>query len=665
MNNNVNRFTLKPFVLTNIVKKYTNLENEKKRKIRELKDTSTKCFVNIFFESNDILLKFVFWVYHKINCKLTNIEKEICNQDERVIFFFKGGNIMFLWRKRFEEIFGGVDQDISAKTSISDSDFALYILTKDERRYNEIYSIINRELIIQLEEIGLMFDNLFIKAINPANNLVNSTNNLNKKNYTTNSLFDCKEFEKDEKKIFDNFFKYFYTNEKLERLKQNLKDELEKLKTDNNNFYEEKNYEIFRYNIPDDEEYNINIIKRKSLIIRPEDNVPQSFSLTNYASKKFHYVTVNANIFNNLSKAGHLVGFDLYRIKFNTIIDHIFKAKKSNPNTNANNFNTQITQTNFGIPSEFIDISVSKFYDLNLQKLREDFYYRHDKNTVISNKFAVFGSTLSDGTIISSIRTMQIKYIVDDLLVNLFLQNYYNPMIDPKYEKRLFRIFFFYIGNNLINKRQIIPYNIFDFIDPSKIDSYNIFYNFFLLPQNNLDINYIINMMGKFIYNFFNIKNDYDDLQYLLQFTILFNKIIDINEVLSNFIEYYNYIYNIIDNNNTQEFILKFNKFKNDLNKNFKKAYDYFISSELASSSMFEGGGENANNSNANSKKNTPLAAHHHTNTTNSKKMNNKNFLNKLFDIGDGVKLEYKNIYLTIKYQKRKFYPSFEIDDDM
>ena len=60
MNNNVNRFTLKPFVLTNIVKKYTNLENEKKRKIRELKDTSTKCFVNIFFESNDILLKFVF-----------------------------------------------------------------------------------------------------------------------------------------------------------------------------------------------------------------------------------------------------------------------------------------------------------------------------------------------------------------------------------------------------------------------------------------------------------------------------------------------------------------------------------------------------------------------------------------------------------------------------
>ena len=47
-NHNLNTSYIKPFVLTNIVKKYTNLENEKKRKIRELKDASTKCFVNIF-----------------------------------------------------------------------------------------------------------------------------------------------------------------------------------------------------------------------------------------------------------------------------------------------------------------------------------------------------------------------------------------------------------------------------------------------------------------------------------------------------------------------------------------------------------------------------------------------------------------------------------------
>ena len=160
-NHNLNTSYIKPFVLTNIVKKYTNLENEKKRKIRELKDASTKCFVNIFFDSCDILLKFIFWVYHKINCRLIEIERINCKPDEKIIFFFKGGNIMFLWRKIFEEIYGGSDKDIMDKTSISDSDFAISILTKDERRYNEIYSIINRELIIQLEEIGLMFDNLW------------------------------------------------------------------------------------------------------------------------------------------------------------------------------------------------------------------------------------------------------------------------------------------------------------------------------------------------------------------------------------------------------------------------------------------------------------------------------------------------------------------------
>jgi hypothetical protein len=107
--NNISKFKTKPFILSNIVKKYTNLDNEKNRKIRELKDTTTKCFVDIFFDSTDILCKFVFWVYYKINCKLLEIQKAHCVSDEKIIFFFKGGNIMFLWRKKFEEIYSGVN----------------------------------------------------------------------------------------------------------------------------------------------------------------------------------------------------------------------------------------------------------------------------------------------------------------------------------------------------------------------------------------------------------------------------------------------------------------------------------------------------------------------------------------------------------------------------
>jgi len=665
-----NSFKIKPFVLTNIIKKFTNLENEKKRKIRELKDASTKCFVDIFFNSGDILIKFIFWVYHKINCRLLEIQKDHCQADEKIIFFFKGGNIMFLWRKRFEEIFGHANINITSKTSISDCDFAIYILTKEERRFNYIYSQINNVLVIELEEIGAMFDELFIKAYS---NTINKSNNKKNSNMI-NTDFNCEKFKKNEKKIFNNFFRDFYTKDKIEKYLVECKSELEKLKGSNNNFYEEKNYEIYKYNIPDN--YSIDFNIRQSLILRPEDKVPDSFSLTNFSNKKLHYVTVNANIFNNIAKAGHLIGFDLYRIKFNTIISKILKCKKNEPNTNLNNFNRPKTQLNFGIPSEFIDISVSKYYDLNLQKLREDFYNGQNKNKLLKNKFALIGGSFADGsTLPQSILTMQIKYIIDDLLVTLFSQNQHNPMIDAKYEKRLFRIFFFYIGNNLLNKKEILPYNIFDYIDSDNRNIYNNFYQLFLSPHDNLDINYIINMKGKFIHNFFNIKNEFDELRYLLQFTILFNKIINYDQILSDFIVYYNNIYNIIDNNNLQDFKDKFKKFKNDLNVNYKKAYDYFKSSGLFSVSILAGGGKYDDNSNSNSK--TPISQKE---TPTIRKQNNSNTLNKesiftnkkkleilndlLFNI-DGVMLEYKDIDLEIGYEERIFYPSFEFDDDM
>ncbi len=66
----------KPFILSNIVKKYINIENDKKRKIRELKDVSTKCFTNIFFDSTKMLFRFVFWVYHKVNCELMKVQQK-------------------------------------------------------------------------------------------------------------------------------------------------------------------------------------------------------------------------------------------------------------------------------------------------------------------------------------------------------------------------------------------------------------------------------------------------------------------------------------------------------------------------------------------------------------------------------------------------------------
>jgi hypothetical protein len=601
----------KPFILTNITQKFNDLENEKKRKIRELKDVSTKCFVNIFFDSSEILLKFVYWVYHKINCRLMEVS---CKDDEKIIFFFKGGNIMFLWRRIFEKIYGSVDEDITGKTSISDCDFAIYILTKDERRYNQIYSVVKDILIVQLEEIGKIFDKLYKETISKNNNKnrtnavnqINLMNQINVGNMNTlpiNKLIRiCDNFKINEIAIFNYFFKDFYSVKKINALISNIETELKKLI--GIEFYEEKNYEIYKYIIP--EEFSIGISPRESLVLRPENEVPDPFSLTNFSNEKVHYVTVNANIFNDLSKAGHLIGFDLYRIKFNTIIAPILKSKKISQNKSNNRFEGQISQENFGIPSEFIDISVSKYYDLNLKKLREYFYNSENRSNLLKNKFALIGCKFQNGNSLDkSILTMQMKYIIEDLLVTLFSQNQHNPMIDPKYDKRLFRIFFFYIGNNLRDKKKIIPYNLFDYI----IDLNNsYFYNYFLEPDDNLDINYIKNMMGKSIYNFFNLRSEFNELRYLLQFTILFNKIIHNDQILSDFIVYYNNIYNIIDNSNITEFKNKFEKYKNDLNENYKKAYEYFIKDK--DKIMLSGGGgknkEDNSNNNKRSDQETP-----------------------------------------------------------
>ena len=594
----------KPFILTNITQKFNDLENEKKRKIRELKDVSTKCFVNIFFDSTEILFKFIYWVYHKINCSLIDIP---CQDDEKIIFFFKGGNIMFLWRKIFEKMHGSADKDIIGKTSISDCDFAIYILTKDERRYNEIYSQVKNVLIRELEEIGAKFDELYKASISKnknenRTNAVNQINIGNMNNLDMNQLKNfCVSFKSNEEKLFNDYFKNFYTRNKIQRLLTEVIDELKKLH--GIEFYEEKNYEIYKYNIPD--YFIINIRERKSIVLRPENEVPNPFSLTNFLTDKVHYVTVNANIFNDLSKAGHLIGFDLYRIKFNTIINPILKSKKINQNKNNNRFEPLNSQENFGIPSEFIDISVSKYYDLNLKKLREYFYNsqnNQNKNNFLKNKFALIGCRFQNGfSLDTSILTMQMNYIIEDLLVTLFSQNQHNPMIDPKYDKRLFRIFFFYIGNNLRENKNVIQYNIFDYIvDPIFIEYFNsnsVFYNYFLEPNDNLDINYIKNMKGKSIGNFFNIKNEFNELRYLLQFTILFNKILDNNEILSDFIKYYNNIYNIIDNSDITDFKKKFNNFKKDLTDNYKKAYEYFI--KVTRTTRLSGGlGKNNDSSN-------------------------------------------------------------------
>ena len=633
----------KPFVLSNVVKKYINLENDKKRKIRELKDVSTKCFTNLFFDSTKMLFRFVFWVYHKVNCELMKVQQEYCQPGEKIIFFFKGGNVMFLWRKKFEESFGPVNPDISNKTSISDNDFTIYIITNDERRYNEVYAQVKTILINVLEEIGRKFDLLYSGKTN-LNHPNNGSNNGRIYFHRLRNLTEyCEWFYTNENDLFDLYFKNFYKIRKFNKLKEDIKRELITLKNPVNSFFEEKNNKIYRYSIPGD--FNIEIMPRKSLILRPEDKVPDSFSLREFSDDKYHYVTVNANIFNNLSKAGHLIAFDLYRIKFNVIISNILRTNAINKYNNSGNLNER---ENFGIPSEFIDISVPKFFDLNLQKMRQNMQEMGD--IILIENFALVGARFGRDFVINpTILTMRTEYIVEDLLFTLFVQNANNPMIDAKYDKRLFRTFFFYIGSNIVNKLSVLPRNLFEKID-------NNFYRTFLVEDLPIDI--IKHMKGKKIIDFFNVIPEYNSLKYLIQFTILFNKLYVNNQLLQEYIIYYNDIYSIIDNNSVDDFKVKFNKYKKDLDENYKKAYDYFFrpvsGGKALNRNMQNTGFLKIKENKANNANTSPYIVN---------KANNKDNINKFLDIGDGVELIYKNIDIKMDKVKRNIYPSF--DDDI
>ncbi len=170
--------------------------------IRELKDISTSYYTYINFSNkrnSSILFKFIDCIYHYINsCIIININKEIILSNElplnneKIIIILKGGNSMYInfinYLKENNELNNKFDNEIKSKFKISDNDFSIYIITKNEIRYNLIYKIVSKYLIKALKEISIKFDEFYN---NPQNNNIieynniaeiNNINNINKIN---------------------------------------------------------------------------------------------------------------------------------------------------------------------------------------------------------------------------------------------------------------------------------------------------------------------------------------------------------------------------------------------------------------------------------------------------------------------------------------------------
>jgi hypothetical protein len=187
INQNLNDYMrLNPLLTSHLGKTLIDIEEKKNRPdFRKYKDETTTQFNKSFFinQNNDIrdLKNFTFYTFQKINfdiiSKINNfliILDENINYNEDIILIFKGGNVMNFYINNMIETmlvnnqnnnpddpnyFRNLITELNA-SSISDTDYTIYILTEDERKFNLIYKFVSDILYQSLIEIRNNFEGL-------------------------------------------------------------------------------------------------------------------------------------------------------------------------------------------------------------------------------------------------------------------------------------------------------------------------------------------------------------------------------------------------------------------------------------------------------------------------------------------------------------------------
>jgi hypothetical protein len=230
-----------------------------------------------------------------------------------------------------------------------------------------------------------------------------------------------------------------------------------------------------------------------------------------FPSSSTHYISIN-NIISSYINPQYTLSFDLYRIKFDIKLNKIFNENKDE--------NVQMY-----IPSEFLDISIPKFYDEGLQSLRHKLY--NEDGSMI-----YFAKLDNNVTECYNVLTINLKYTIKDLNNVLYNQNNF-PWNDAKYDKRiirsLFLIFIVYYKNAVkndcvdlvdstldifINKLSVLSGNILTwFTDTTNPDNKTAVLNsinslIFLNDQNNnlLNVRTLANFYDYQNKEFFKIK---------------------------------------------------------------------------------------------------------------------------------------------------------------
>ena len=325
-------------------------------------------------------------------------------------------------------------------------------------------------------------------------------------------------------------------------------------------------HNIFNPNIQNDLNY-VYPHRRGDLIIK-NINDPFYNEMNIINNNNYHYISISSTI-NNLIKKDHIINFDLFRIKLN------FDLKKIH-NINDN------TNSTVHIPSEFLDISIPKFHDYNLSKIREEM--NHQQNLL--NHFTKLNFNNNNN---SNILSYNISYLTEDINVMLFKQNVYIPWFDKKYKKRLKRFIFLNVLLFLqraddINQRIILTEEYNNLIVHLEI-LYKNLKRYFLLYNNNL-LNPLNNNAGHRI-NRNNVRNMNNIIQSIRNniHNFVFN---DNNNILTSFACVKNFYKKSID----KYFDIKYstNIFGNELDYTFDlilKIANFHINSDVGEDNFY------------------------------------------------------------------------------
>lgn len=527
----------------------------------------------------------------------------------------------------------GLPSKIKSNIKISDNDFTLNIITEDEVRFNEIYFCAKELLTISLCEIcdtfnGFLWNMDATKSAKGTPTITFVKNTLDEvrgtdllikfypftNNFSSQDRNKLKELESLPFDTCNNtnvliqsaFIMSCYENYNNEHLKARIQQLLEyKLTYFYDNIYLDKN--AFKTDLasaineminPDKLYYAIsgNNIKHYKILNKIDaSNIDFATSgntfifnsntfvdgtlgatLMSYTpstiGKNSHYVSINGAVFNNLSKIGHLVDFDLLRIKCNVAVNQSqtlqIYVQPINDDFDANGI---FAPSEFKIPSEFVDVSIGKFCHQTTVDIREAYY--HNPKHFINSHLYEYKNTTPE-----SFRCFVMygsEFIVEDLMLTLFKQGTYTPLYDNKYNKRVVRLFYFYcmfiilrdkgsnnlcsILNTLKREFQIISTALSANVGKgSNIQSTPSFNSTFYDKPFNFEIltNYCL---GKPIFKFVDVKHEYELLKPLLNFTLAFKTIFESNyNYIVDFSQQYNDLYNIIDTSSAEEIFVNY-----------------------------------------------------------------------------------------------------------